>query len=82
MKRTHVHRMVAVALGLMVALTPARGERTADSQDSGSDCGSARQSANPDCSCSGWASIRRPGMELGELGETCGNSEDSPALRT
>ena len=25
MKRTHVHRMVAVALGLVVALAPARG---------------------------------------------------------
>jgi len=33
MKRTHVHRMVAVALGLMVGLAPVRGERTADSQD-------------------------------------------------
>jgi len=33
MKRTHVHRMVAVVLGLMVLLAPARGERTADSQD-------------------------------------------------
>ncbi len=33
MKRTHVHRMVAVVLGLVVVLTPAHGERTADSQD-------------------------------------------------
>jgi hypothetical protein len=33
MKHTHVHRMVAVVLGLVVALTQARGERTADSQD-------------------------------------------------